>query len=515
MSELVGSWRYGRGGETWSVQIRSAFGGKYPGLIQKHESIHQRINSSTPDGVILSTACRLGETADKGRISIPRSAEIIGQLQSGAKKSHERAATFLSLRSHPPHERDEFLSVVSREYGDYYREMAAVADRVTGEESAQKILIWALTVASFSSRLVVHCCGRDWNDWPGREYESPDDRFDRMVRWFDVPGNPERLGGLLTSIMGGGPAGPVEAALFDSVFSLVPFESGVKLIEGPDRSAAYSELSKRLTAIGLGWNLIKTDDADPAETDRGFGTVQMLNQLDSRMTNHGARRLGWTPAGHLPSADASPASILFACEYLFETDPSWIVMERGRDPSGPRLALGRFADSNAVGLMRTIDARAAAGLATRKVEVILAALPSLNERARALTTILGDTLRSVIRNRLVWYAAGDFMTWATDLARETPFRYAVYPFTPVNDRPTGEFAEIRESTMAAVVCWWPDKPDLFLRVFDPSSSVAAIKLLQIMERDQYAQSAADGETQFYRGIVVSALQLQSLVWRNF
>lgn len=515
MSEFVGSWRYRGGGETWSVQIRSAFAGKHPELIQQHESIHQRINSSTPDGIILSTACRLGEAANKGRIWIPRSLEIVKQLENGANKSHERAATFLSLSRFPPHEREIFLSEVLRDYGVHYREMAAVADRVIEDESAQRILIWALTVASFSSRLVVHCCGRDWNEWPGQEYEAPDDRFDCMLRWFDVPGNPERLAQSMTSVAGGRPTGQVEAALFDSVYFVVPMESGVKLIEGPERSASYSVLSRRLTAIGLGWNLIKTDDADSAVTARGLGTVQMLNQLDSRMNNQGARRLDLTPAVYLPCADGSAASIMFACEDLFETDPSWIVMERGRDQGVPRLAMGRFPASNVVDLMQSIDSRAAAGLPTREVEVILAALSSLKDRPRAIRIILGDTPHSVIRNRLVWYAFGDFMTWATDLARESPFRYAVYPFTPVNDRPTGESVEIRESTMAAVMCWWPDKSDLFLRVFDTSASVAVIKLLQIMEREQYAQSAAAGETQLYREIVVSALQLQSLVWRNF
>ncbi|MCL2645794.1 MAG: tetratricopeptide repeat protein [Phycisphaerales bacterium] len=179
----------------FAMELKSVVAGYYTGdrtaimatdthdlVVQHHELIHERICTSTLDGLSLWALLMLKRVRENGVATPGHVAASADELIQKSRFAQEVGATYLGVKSMPPDSHDSILERLPPEYSSYFNEMKNVLDRHVKTSYLQYLVGWNIVTLAFWSPLLTRLVAAEFQTPVTlAEEETPDFRLRSLL----------------------------------------------------------------------------------------------------------------------------------------------------------------------------------------------------------------------------------------------------------------------------------------------------------------------------------------------
>ncbi|MEE8057865.1 MAG: hypothetical protein V3T17_08525 [Pseudomonadales bacterium] len=435
-------------------------------VISSHESFHDRFLNETPYGLLQSIvkANQLRVKDETLRVELTL---LLNELMHSSQDTHERAATYCSIKAFPFRFHNELLQRTPPVYQAYYQDIADVIDGVFNSTFTQFLVAKTLIELALGAPISLRICElKELDSFSVLDSESPDERWKIIVAHYSYDVMKELLSKLETALQSNrrnftlpsgfnlqseahweGLAMGVAEQLDQYLEKIVrswfyeAMPSGFPQLARADWHDVSVQVSNRLekltkiridvvsSSISIGTQDFTSDQLHSAKraarSKLKNGRALDLSSVPETADEKLGELLQLSTSSVAITTNATNASIkeLHWLVYLPRQDKSAAVARLTHSQFEMVLSLrNRFALS--VGFCKNFKAII---VGVERTEVF----PWIYERLTNLHFLkLENSTMAIEPNKLVWYMSGDLSSWLSDMGRLGSIQYMpIYPDT--------------------------------------------------------------------------------------
>ena len=169
----------------------------YSRLAGLHESLHDEFLTSTPFGAVQQAFVRLQKLSDRKYV-VQQAKAWSKELMGQSAETHERAATYLSIKMFSPEKQQQLETCLHPTYKGLFKDLHDIIDPIFKSSYIQYHVGYAFCEVCFASKIAERLSEQDFISQPRiMPDEAPNKRFDLLSKRFTE----ELLGKLLEHIV--------------------------------------------------------------------------------------------------------------------------------------------------------------------------------------------------------------------------------------------------------------------------------------------------------------------------
>jgi hypothetical protein len=415
-------------------------------------TLHEQEHSGFVRGTVFGFAQHVAEFLHRATAR-PELAQLKWTLWRASMRTHERGATFCSVKALPSAGERELVDSLPPAYARFYAELASVVDAVFASSHLQYLFGKAITNAVLDPplhrRLAAAERLSDLSAFALAAPDAPDERWNALVGGLRATGlaSVAAEARMLVSQEGRALPGPIDD---EETWSRLALQDASALEE-----SLYGLLDRLLRDVCAGVEIVARDELDGAQeelaqtlghltgtrltVEAGSESATFLGDLAAGIRNPRAidrrqlRRLDSGELGRLAGAGLLPRYAVTTVDADGISKADWtLVFEHAGE-----LQVARCAHADVAGLLRSRLRLALLGSPLPELQTVVRVRDSgrFAETYDALVPLyvaaLRDGFLDLSARSLYWYMSGDLGAWWSSLRDHGPLR--VLPIMPEDD----------------------------------------------------------------------------------